>query len=153
MAKASNGCYFHASTLTHSTFSYSFHILAVPLTITATHHHLVLTKNHFIANIHSQLGNDFPILLPQVMRIASMNIAHIYVRRWMEKMEHTLFREKKKLWYGNECRVWYKKSIFRTTLDDVIRLDYASIDVACKHRIIREMMKILCMLRFIGIHG
>lgn len=36
--------------------------------------------------------------------------------------------------------VSHKKSIFRTTLDYVIRSDYASIDVACKHRIIREMM-------------
>lgn len=32
----------------------------------------------------------------------------------------------------------HKKSIFRTTLDYVIRLDYASIDVACKHRIIHK---------------
>lgn len=37
----------------------------------------------------------------------------------------------------------HKKSIFRTTLDYVIQPDYASIDVACKHRIIREMTKIL----------
>lgn len=76
-------------------------------------------------------SNDFPILCRALLCVAT----------FISMQTHRAIEKKKKR--RKKTIRAHKKSIFRTTLDYVIRPDYASIDVACKHRIIREMTKIL----------